>query len=391
MKLAAGQSGRARVLVTAKAANQGINLPNVDMGVIVASPASILRRVQTLGRILRARREGGGLIPREAYGRYFPKTLHVIYVKGTADEEIYLQTDWDELLGRERNEWRVWAPDADAPVVDDQPPTPPMSEDEGVAWVREQLAAGATFPILWPTRLPPHQPLTFKHHHVRVTGEGGKVGRGSPVVANDAEIQRIVDGVAARRRLDPVALRGPLFVTVRDRLVLRIANEGLIDRPAVDPRSGRPLSPPLVVMGQLAALPVVTEAGAEPPDAELSRTEHPAPRPAPRGVPEPRGSNANLWVSAVAAFLDTGGAPNPEPPAAPPAVYTLLQDGARAARLPPVDRPMAARPEHLFAAWARAVALGDVAVAEAMETELGRRMAGEAREYALALRLVRAT
>lgn len=392
MRLREGAPGRARVLVTAKAANQGVNLPNVDVGIIVASSSSVLQRVQTLGRILRARREGGERIPREAYARYFPKTLHVIYVKDTADQEIYLKTDWDELLGRERNDWLVWEPGAMAPVPDGAPPVPPMSEDEAWAWVQAQRAAGAPYPILWPSRLPPSQPVSFKHNHVRVVSPGGQVGRTSPTVQNDAEIQHIVAEIARRCRLDPVALRGRMQVTVRHRLLLRSAVEGMLPAPTVDPRTGRPIPRPLVVMGQLAELPTVGADGLLG-EASGERESESAGRPerAPRATGTPRAAGRGEgsrtaepepdWVADVRAFVRNGGAACVDSADAPPTVAQLLREGARDARLPPLDRLMAARPEHVFAGWARAAALGDSGRARELEAELERRVAAEAKGY----------
>jgi hypothetical protein len=377
MGLPPGAPGRARVLVTAKAANQGINLPNVDVGIIVASSSSILQRIQTLGRILRVRRVDGKPIPREDYARHFPKTLHVLYVKGTADEEIYLKTDWDQLLGRERNEWCAWEPGATTPVADSTPPVPPMTETEALAWVHAQLAAGATWPILWPSRLPPHQPVAFKHNHVRVATPGGKVGRDSPVVHNDAEIQRIVDTVARARRMDPVAMRGKMVVTLSHRLLLRTATDGLLPHAALDPRTGRPLKWPLVVLGQLQELPRVTNATPTEARSPGETPERHESRPSPRQTKVP----VNGWVDGVRTFLAGGGVPVACEDDAPPVVAMLLRAGATDARLPPVERLPAARPEHLFAAWARAVALGDTARADTLAAELKRRVATEAKAY----------
>jgi len=398
-----GQPGRARVLVTAKAANQGVNLPNVDVGIIVASSSSVLQRVQTLGRILRARWEGGQRIPREAYARHFPKTLHVIYVKDTADEEIYLKTDWDEMLGRERNDWLYWEAGAETPVPDGTPPVPPMSEAEAWAWVQAQQAGGASYPILWPSRRPPNQPLSFKHNHVRVMSPSGKAGRNSPIVHNDAEIQRIVGDIARRCRLDPVSLRGAMAVTVNHRLLLRPAVDGLLTGPAIDPRTGRPLKGAMVVLGQLAELPVIGPDASEDQvktPAERLRPERAGPerseserfggalRPVARGVNARNAEPDPAWYAPMRAFVRNGGAACIDSGDAPPTVANLLREGARDARLPPLDRLLAAKPEHVFAGWARATALGDAGRARELEGELQRRVAAEATVYYRAVRAV---
>jgi len=397
MRLTEGAPRRARVLVTAKAANQGVNLPNVDVGIIVASSGSVLQRVQTLGRILRARREGGERIPREAYARHFPKILHVIYVKDTADQEIYLKTDWDELLGRERNDWLVWEPGTTTPVPDGAPPVPPMSEAEAWEWVQAQRATGAPYPILWPSRLPPSQPVSFTHNHVRVASPGGQAGRSSPIVQNNAEIQGIVEEVARRCRLDPVSLRGRMQVTVSNRLLLRSAVDGMLPVPVVDPRTGRPIPRPMVVMGQLSELPAIgpdvagdevkTQRGGTAPNrVEGAARATGTPRPSPRGANSRTSEPEPAWVADVRSFVRSGGAPCIDSADAPPTVAQLLRDGARDARLPPLDRLLAAKPEHVFAGWARAVALGDSGRARELEADLARRGAADAKGYYRAVR-----
>ena len=88
------------------------------------------------------------------------------------------------------------------------------------------------------------------------------------------------------------------------------------------------------------------------------------------------------------AFVRNGGAACIDSGDAPPTVAQLLREGARDARLPPLDRLLAAKPEHVFAGWARAAALGDTGRARELEGELQRRVAAEATGYYRAVRAV---
>lgn len=263
MKRRVGDPRRGRVLVSAKGANQGVDFAEADLGIIVASNTSVLQRIQTLGRILRPRRVSGAPIPLAEYARYYRKTLHVLYVKDTVDQEIYLKTDWDELFGPERNVWRVWEYGAAAPATDDLPPVPPMAESEAWAWIQSRRAAGQGYPILWPTRLPPHQPLSFSGNHIRVATGGGSNKR-APIVHNDAEIQSLVEAAARALQIDPMQLRSKMAVTIADRLLIKLAPAGLRDFNSVDPRNGRTIPRPYLVLGQLAEMPRV-EGGDTPP------------------------------------------------------------------------------------------------------------------------------
>lgn len=246
---------RPRVLVSVKGATEGIDLPNADLGMIVASTSSVLQRIQTLGRILRPRRvkgEGNRLYRREEYAKHPLKTLHVLYVKGTVDEEIYHGTDWDQLLGRERNLWRVWPFGEEAGVDDVAPPTPPMSEEEAWAWVQAQRAAGKEFPMLWPSRVPEAQEIRFSGNAIRVQ-------KGGPVVHNSAAIEALVTRAAARLKLDEVRdLRSVMHVSLKHRLLLKRLAPGLVPGvAAVDPRTGTPLRGLYLVLGVLDELPRV--------------------------------------------------------------------------------------------------------------------------------------
>jgi superfamily II DNA or RNA helicase len=154
------RSGEVQVLVSVKALQEGIDIPDVGLGVSVASTASARQRIQTMGRILRPARDATGkrLPPDQAP----VKRLHLLYVRGTVDEEIYKRTDWNDATGAERNHWWEWSLTDHAPRDGEE--LAPTDVDEATAW--ERVAEG-TFPKLWegPTQ---GVPLVLKQGRVWV-------------------------------------------------------------------------------------------------------------------------------------------------------------------------------------------------------------------------------
>jgi superfamily II DNA or RNA helicase len=126
--LAAFRSGRAPVLVSVKSLIEGIDVPEADLGVSVASSASVRQRIQALGRVLRRSFD-------ETDGRKEAQ-MHVIYVSDTVDELIYAREDWGDLTGEAENHYWVWPLDPDAPPErrPGPPATPRPSEDQ--EWAR---------------------------------------------------------------------------------------------------------------------------------------------------------------------------------------------------------------------------------------------------------------
>lgn len=92
------RQGIARVVVSAKSLVEGFNVPSADVGIIVASSASVRQRIQSLGRLLR-RKEGG----RTA-------RVYVLFVARTEDESIYEKVDWDAVVGTSVNRYFLWTP-----------------------------------------------------------------------------------------------------------------------------------------------------------------------------------------------------------------------------------------------------------------------------------------
>lgn len=91
------RKGTARVIISAKSLVEGFNVPSADLGIIAASSGSVRQRIQSLGRMLRRKKEG--------------RTAHIIvlYVRDTEDEAIYEKADWEDIVGAERNRYFTWS------------------------------------------------------------------------------------------------------------------------------------------------------------------------------------------------------------------------------------------------------------------------------------------
>lgn len=85
------RSGEVDVLVTCRALDEGINVPDARVAVIAASTAATRQRIQRLGRVLRP-----------APG----KTLATVYtIYATTAEEVRLRSEADHLQGAEAIHW----------------------------------------------------------------------------------------------------------------------------------------------------------------------------------------------------------------------------------------------------------------------------------------------
>jgi superfamily II DNA or RNA helicase len=113
--LDAFRSGDARVLVSVRALTEGIDVPGADVGISVASSASVRQRVQLLGRVLR----------RTFDGSEKSAVTHLLYAADTVDTLIYAREDWSDLTGDASNRYFRWPLDADAPIPQDGPPARP--------------------------------------------------------------------------------------------------------------------------------------------------------------------------------------------------------------------------------------------------------------------------
>jgi superfamily II DNA or RNA helicase len=123
--LAAFGSGEAPILVSVKSLIEGIDVPQADTGMSVASTSAVRQRVQALGRVLRR-------AVTEA-GESKVSTMHLLYVDDTVDDLIYAKADWTDLTGAEANRYWRWKFEAAEPEAVPTPPRTPLpTEDQ--AW-----------------------------------------------------------------------------------------------------------------------------------------------------------------------------------------------------------------------------------------------------------------
>jgi len=73
------QDGEVRILVGCRALDEGLNVPETDVGIVVSSSRAALQRVQRLGRILRRKQSG------------LPAKLYYLYLENTGEEAAYLE------------------------------------------------------------------------------------------------------------------------------------------------------------------------------------------------------------------------------------------------------------------------------------------------------------
>ncbi len=141
--LSSFRSGELDVLVSVKSLVEGIDVPDADVGISVASSSSVRQRIQTLGRVLRRRFDG---VEKHA-------EMHVIYVHDTVDQSIYGKEDWSDLTGTDENRYWIWPLDpALPPVAQAEPPLKPRPTEEA-EWQRlgEEVPE---VPVRWLGELP---------------------------------------------------------------------------------------------------------------------------------------------------------------------------------------------------------------------------------------------
>jgi superfamily II DNA or RNA helicase len=129
------RAGTAQVVVSARSLIEGFNVPEADLGIIVASSSSPRQRIQSIGRVLRRYTS--------ADGEQKTSRICVLYVRETVDDTIYDRQDWDRVIGLQRNRYFTWDPPND-PIEQPGPPRrPPPAEDEVDV---ERLTIGAVYP-----------------------------------------------------------------------------------------------------------------------------------------------------------------------------------------------------------------------------------------------------
>lgn len=105
--------GIAQVIVSARSLIEGLNVPEADLGIIVASSSSPRQRIQSIGRVLRKYHDNAG--------EQKSSRVCVLYVRDSVDELIYERYNWDKLIGLDHNRYFVW----DLPEKPIERPGPP--------------------------------------------------------------------------------------------------------------------------------------------------------------------------------------------------------------------------------------------------------------------------
>ena len=113
--------GIAKVIVSARSLIEGFNVPSADIGIIVASSTSVRQRIQTLGRVLRKTQVGG---------KEKKAVVYVLYMNNTTDEYIYEKTDWNKIIGAERNRYFFWDLQSEPKELKGPPRNPPILEED---------------------------------------------------------------------------------------------------------------------------------------------------------------------------------------------------------------------------------------------------------------------
>jgi superfamily II DNA or RNA helicase len=142
------RDGTVHVLVSVKSLVEGIDVPEADVGVSVASTSSVRQRIQALGRVLRKSRDPAAA---EKVAE-----MHVVYVAETVDDLIYGKEDWSDLTGADANVYWRWPVNSSERRHEPGPPrTPRPTEEQAWAGLRPVFEAGET-PV-WPGMVPPQE------------------------------------------------------------------------------------------------------------------------------------------------------------------------------------------------------------------------------------------
>jgi superfamily II DNA or RNA helicase len=128
------RKGIAKVIVSARSLIEGFNVPSADIGIIVASNTSVRQRIQTLGRVLRKGKVGEN--DKNA-------VVYVLYMDKTTDEYIYEKTDWNKIIGAERNRYFYWDLKKD-PLKRSGPPREPRTKEKDIT--EDMLVEGEEYP-----------------------------------------------------------------------------------------------------------------------------------------------------------------------------------------------------------------------------------------------------
>jgi superfamily II DNA or RNA helicase len=211
------RSGDARVLVSVRSLIEGIDVPDADVGISVASNASVRQRIQAMGRVLR--RTFGDGPAKEA-------DMHLLYVADSVDEFIYAKEDWADLTGEGNNSWWLWPLDPELPPEpqDGPPQTPRPTEDQ--EWERLGGAVPDE-PVLWLGVLPSQE--------YSVNTLGTLRNASGTMLANPQGVIELIQQVRG-------SAGGRFWVTPKYHLVIMFLDEGGHTNPYVVGRLNEPFA-----------------------------------------------------------------------------------------------------------------------------------------------------
>ena len=88
--------GNFNIFLSAKMFSEGIDLPDVEVGIIAAASSSVRQKIQTMGRIMR-----------KAKGKT-KAIIYNIFIRNTTDERVFIKVNWDKILGKEIMASYLW-------------------------------------------------------------------------------------------------------------------------------------------------------------------------------------------------------------------------------------------------------------------------------------------
>lgn len=197
------RDGSRPVLVSVKSLIEGIDVPDADIGISVASTSSVRQRVQSLGRVLRRPFDDAAIKQAE---------MHLVYVLGTVDELIYAKEDWSDLTGADTNRYWAWPLDPELPPeAQAGPPRSPLPTEE-MEW--DRLGGRVPdVPVVWEGVIPTAE--------YRVDTRGTVRNATGTILTNPQGVESMVTSVRGRPG-------GRFYVTPTHRLVLvfRVGPDG---------------------------------------------------------------------------------------------------------------------------------------------------------------------
>jgi len=90
------RSNKIRIFLSAKMFAEGIDLPDVEVGIIAAASSSVRQKIQTMGRIIRKAKSKD------------MATIINLFIRDTTDERVFTKINWEELIGKDIMQTYTW-------------------------------------------------------------------------------------------------------------------------------------------------------------------------------------------------------------------------------------------------------------------------------------------